>query len=186
MADLVLTPHFKLSELAGCHHAALAARQDELARNPGILSALQCLAILLEVVRAQWGKPLVVSPGFRYAEQIDGKWYGYDVRAQGKVQGSRSYRPKSQHTKGEAADFDIPGVKHDEIFEWLADECGHPFGQVINETRGRSRWIHLSIPGARASGAPIEGECLSYVYGRDPAYRHERDRLIACRRWSTP
>jgi zinc D-Ala-D-Ala carboxypeptidase len=179
------TPNFTFEELTACPHGgAMAARQTALAKHPDTLAAIQCLAILLQHVRSHFGAPITVQPGYRYAEEIEGKWYGYDVRAQGKAQGSTGYRPKSQHTRGEAADFDVQGVRHDEVFRWIADECMHPFGQVINETRGSSRWIHLSIPGTAYSGRWIEGECLSFVAHRDPRYRHERDKMIARRRWT--
>ena len=170
MIDLGL-PHFTFEELTHCPHGgAMAARQTALAQHPETLASIQCLGILLQFVRDHFDAPITVQPGYRYAERINGAWYGYDVRAQGKAQGSTSYRPRSQHTRGEAADFDVSGVAHDDVYNWIADECGHPFGQVINETRGASRWIHLSIPGVRADGRRIEGECLSFVAHRQPRY----------------
>ena len=96
---------------------------------------------ILQPIRDRWGA-LKITSGFR----------SYAVNsAAGGV-------PTSQHCFGEAADFvplePIPGFKMehvidamiDEIFVWIVRESGLKFGQCINEHRGASHWIHVSLP----------------------------------------
>jgi len=63
----------------------------------------------------------------------------------------------SQHLKFEAADFYIPGVELESIFEWVHDSSDIRFGQMILEgvSRGRPTWIHISL------GAPWRSESRS-------------------------
>ena len=185
MPDLGV-PNFTFDELTLCKHGGrMQARARALAQEPATLAALTCLAILLQHIRDQLDAPIVVYPAFRYAVEVDGKWYGHDVSAQGRSQGSTTYRPKSQHTRGEAADCRVPGRDLDDVWTWIADECCHPFGQVINERRGGSHWLHVSIPGTSIlDGRWIEGECTSYVHGRDPEYITERNAADVRSRWS--
>ena len=60
----------------------------------------------------------------------------------GGVQGAKP----SDHTRGMAADIEIPGVPNHELAEWIAANL--PFTQVILEfyTRGvpDSGWVHVS------------------------------------------
>ena len=179
-------PNFTFDELTKCSRGgAMAARNRALAKAPEKLASGQCLALLLQVLRDHVESPVDVVCALRYAEQIDGLWYGYDVAVQGDAQGSKSYYPKSQHTRFQAADVHCHGHDLDDVWAWLADECGHPFGQVINERRGGAHWLHVSIPGTSLiDGRWIEGECLSYVHGRKPAFRYERDIAAVRARWT--
>jgi hypothetical protein len=53
--------------------------------------------------------------------------------------------PKSQHKKGEAADFRVPGANLLVVFGWCKSNL--TFGQVIyEEPEGREPWIHISLP----------------------------------------
>ena len=53
---------------------------------------------------------------------------------------------KSQHTKGEAADIEIPGVSNKELAEYIRDNLG--FDQLIlefyNGVDPQSGWVHVS------------------------------------------
>lgn len=84
---------------------------------------------LLEPVRAWWGKPLVITSGFRYAA------------LNAHVGGSKT----SQHMKGQAADFWIPDLKLETVFDRLT-QSPLVWGQAILEPIGPgARWIHLSL-----------------------------------------
>ena len=52
---------------------------------------------------------------------------------------------KSQHTKGEAADFEVAGVSNMVVAKWIADNL--EFDQLILEcyTGGNTGWVHCSI-----------------------------------------
>jgi len=50
---------------------------------------------------------------------------------------------------GQAADFEVKGVSIDDAFNWLWKKSGIPFGQLIDERRSGSRWIHASTGGKR-------------------------------------
>lgn len=70
----------------------------------------------------------------------------------------------SQHTKGQACDIEIPGMKTIDLAQWVVDKL--EFDQVIcecyNKAKGpNSGWVHVSLlpPGGRN-----RGEVLSYVW----------------------
>jgi hypothetical protein len=82
----------------------------------------------------------------------------------------RPWTSKSQHTKGEACDIEIPGFSNMELARWVADSL--EFDQVIlechNPAKGaNSGWVHVSLkaPGGRQNRRKL----LSYVM--DPARR---------------
>ncbi len=74
------------------------------------------------------------------------------------------WKSKSQHTKGEACDVEVPGLPNMELARWVAEFL--EFDQVIlechNAAKGaNSGWVHVSLklPG----GARNRGKLLSYV-----------------------
>lgn len=85
---------------------------------------------LLEPIRAHFGKPIVISSGFRSPALCIA------------IGSSRN----SQHAKGEAADWEIEGISNFEVAEWIRDNA--TFDQLILECyrRGQpnSGWIHTS------------------------------------------
>lgn len=91
---------------------------------------LRLVAFALEVVRAHWNKPILISSAYR-SEAVN--------KAVGGV-------ANSDHRLGLAVDFTIPGVPVEEVFKWIRDSSGLPFQQLIDEKRGNTRWIHLSFP----------------------------------------
>ena len=52
---------------------------------------------------------------------------------------------KSQHAKGEAADFEVPNVSNMELAKWIVSNLD--FDQLILEyyTGGNTGWVHCSI-----------------------------------------
>lgn len=85
---------------------------------------------VLEPVRENYGKPVMISSGYR-SEELN--------RA---LMGSRS----SQHIRGQAADFEIPGLSNLTICRWMERRLN--YDQLILEfyTPGdpASGWVHVS------------------------------------------
>jgi zinc D-Ala-D-Ala carboxypeptidase len=124
-----LTKNFTLSEMTKSE-TALRHGMDNTPPQE-IVNNLQALAVhVLQPVRDHYGKGVKVNSGYRSP----------DVNA--KVGGSRT----SDHTRGMAADIEIPGVPNAELAEWIRGNL--PFTQLILEfyTRGvpDSGWVHVS------------------------------------------
>jgi hypothetical protein len=84
---------------------------------------------ILQPVRDRWGR-IKVNSGYRSAE----------VNAA--VGGSL----RSQHLHGEAADIVPLDADIYEVFQWIRDESGIDYGQLILEKKGGAYWIHISLP----------------------------------------
>lgn len=58
----------------------------------------------------------------------------------------KAYYSKKQHPKGNAVDFEVPGVPNDEVFEWCKNNL--KFDQLIREFAKPgipdSGWVHIS------------------------------------------
>ena len=81
---------------------------------------------VLDPVRESWGKPIIVTSGFRCKAVNE------------KVGGSKN----SQHTFGYAVDIDIGTPEQNkELFEFIIEK-GYYFDQLIDENN--FSWIHLS------------------------------------------
>ena len=81
---------------------------------------------VLDPIRESWGKPIIVTSGFRCKDVND------------KVGGSKN----SQHTFGYAVDLDIGTPEQNkELFEFIIEK-GYYFDQLIDENN--FSWIHLS------------------------------------------
>jgi hypothetical protein len=123
-----LSPHFTFEELTRTSQTALQATNR--AEAQAFLPALRELAALLEVIRAHFGRPVKINSGFR----------GPSVNA-----GTPGSSKTSQHTKGEAADIEIPGVDDAELHRWIVMESGLRYGQCILERPPGRSWVHLSL-----------------------------------------
>jgi hypothetical protein len=99
----------------------------EFDNTPNVLQInnLQRLAEFLEEVRSLLGKPIIIDSGFRSP----------DVN---QAVGSTSV---SQHLRGCAADFRVPGMTPAEVVEAIHGS-DLPFDQLILELT----WTHISIP----------------------------------------
>ena len=86
---------------------------------------------ILEPIRAHFNLPVIISSGYRSVELCE-------------LIGSSS---KSQHTKGQAADFEIFGIPNKEVADWIVDNID--FDQCIlefwNENEPNSGWVHCSF-----------------------------------------
>jgi len=141
MTDFNLSGNFTFFELTATSDGELL----EINRAAGInfIAALCALcADILEKIYEMYGVKPKVTSAFRCAELND------------KVGGS----DLSQHLKGEAADFVIPGVQCEEVFEKIKNS-GLVYGQLILERAGGKKWVHVSL-GAPYRAADICGQAL--------------------------
>ena len=127
-----LTANFSLHELT---KSDIALRHD-LDNSPGAAEteALRLLCEkVLQPVRDHFGKGVKVNSGFRSLAVN---------AAAGGVQGAKP----SDHTRGMAADIEIPGVANAELAQWIMDNLDYT--QLILEfyTPGipDSGWCHIS------------------------------------------
>lgn len=149
-----LSPHFTLRELT-----RTSVRLDNTP-PPERIRRLRLLAWgVLEPVRAHFGRPVLVTSGYRSPE----------VNAA--VRGA----PTSQHMQCEAVDFEVPGVANAEVAAWVRanlvyDQC---ILEGARSTDPAAGWVHVSLnmdggnrlqglvidqpgPGAVARPAPVE------------------------------
>ena len=124
-----LSPHFALSEFVSSQTAA--RRGIDNTPPPEVIERLTALCEnVLEPVRAHFGRPVVISSGYR-------------CPALNRAVGGAA---SSQHVKGEAADFEIPGISNVEVARWMERKLN--YDQLILEfyTPGQpnSGWVHAS------------------------------------------
>jgi hypothetical protein len=87
---------------------------------------------ILEPTRAKFGKPITITSGYRSEALCE-------------AIGSKK---TSQHTKGEACDFEIAGVSNLQVALWIENNC--TFDQLILEywkddvKDPNQGWIHVS------------------------------------------
>ena len=139
-----LSEHFTLRELVKSQTAArmgidntpdsfALAYLDRLCRN------------ILEPVREHYGVAFSSSSGYRSPELCEA------------IGSSR----KSQHAKGQAADFEVPGIDNLALAEWVKENL--KFDQLILECympgNPNSGWVHCSIADT------LRGETLTYTKG---------------------
>jgi hypothetical protein len=127
-----LTKNFSLAEMVKSE----TALRHGMENNPGpdeLNNLLNLCANVLQPIRDHYQKGVKVNSGYRSP----------DVNA--KVGGSRT----SDHTRGMAADIEIPGVANADLASYIRDNL--QFTQLILEfyTPGvpDSGWVHVSYDG---------------------------------------
>ena len=124
-----LTKNFTLEEMIKSE-TALRHDMDNTPGEKEIGNLKLLCEKVLQPVRDHFGKGVKVNSGFRHP----------DVNA--KVGGSRT----SDHTRGQAADIEIPGVPNAELAEWIKDNLD--YRQLILEYYQigvpDSGWVHVS------------------------------------------
>tara|TARA_R110002020_G_scaffold209000_1_gene414876 strand:- start:224 stop:715 length:492 start_codon:yes stop_codon:yes gene_type:complete len=126
-----LSKHFKLKEFT---RSQIAARNGlKNLPSAGDVKNLENLCYeILELVRAKFEKPIMINSGFRSLE-VNRKLGSSD---------------SSQHTKGQAVDFEIAGIPNIKVAYWVQANCD--FDQLIlefyNPESGdeNAGWIHVS------------------------------------------
>lgn len=130
-----LTDHFTLDELTVSQEAARSGLSNK--PNAEQVERLRALCeSVLEPLRLRVKRPVIVTSGFR-SPSINRRIGG---------------APRSQHTRGEAADIIVPGLNPAEVVE-IIRAMRLPFDQVIEEFG----WVHVSH--SRANGN--RGEVLA-------------------------
>jgi zinc D-Ala-D-Ala carboxypeptidase len=124
-----LTKNFSLHELTKSETAARRG-MDNIPGEAEIANLTTLAGKVLQPIRDHFGRGVHVNSGFRHP----------DVNAA--VGGSRT----SDHTRGMAADIEIPGVANADLAEWIKNNM--EFTQLILEfyTPGipDSGWVHVS------------------------------------------
>jgi len=124
-----ITSHFTLAEMTRTNHRSLAEANRTNAEAH--LQPLTLVCTMLERIRAHFGRAVIIHSGYRSSA------------LNAEIGGSRT----SQHVKGEAADFHVSGVDLREVFDWIRNESGLEWGQLILEgnVKGMPSWIHMSL-----------------------------------------
>jgi len=134
-----LSPHFTLEEMVKSQTALRMGLDNS--PGPDQLEALVSLCeFALEPIRNHYERPVIVSSGFR-------------ALAVNKAIGSKD---KSQHTKGQAADIESPGLDNLELYYWIAENLD--FDQLILEYYSgepSSGWVHVSYVGSENRGQTL-------------------------------
>ena len=128
-----LSENFSLQELLKSQ-TALRKGIDNKPTDPSVITNLQVLCEkVLQPVRDHFARPVVINSGYRCPKL-------------NKAIGSSS---KSQHTTGQAADIEIPGLSNKELAEYIEEHL--PFDQLIlefyNGVDPNSGWVHVSYVG---------------------------------------
>ena len=124
-----LSENFSLKELTKSQTAVRKGINNE----PGtaeIENLIHLAESVLQPVREHFGKPVMISSGYRSPALCE-------------AIGSST---KSQHARGEAADFEIAGVDNKELATWISKNT--TFDQLIlefyDEGDPNSGWVHCS------------------------------------------
>ena len=137
-----LSEHFSLQELT----KSSTAERRGIANEPddeAVENLIMVCETILEPVREHYGIPFIPNSGFRCLEL-------------NRAIGSSD---RSQHTTGEAVDFEVPSISNKEVALWVKENC--KFDQLIlefyKEGDPASGWVHCSyvIEGENRKSARI-------------------------------
>jgi len=125
-----LSENFTLSEMTKSQ-TAIRKNIDNTPTDEHVENLKHVAETLLQPIRDHFGKPVTVSSGYRSVDLCE-------------AIGSSS---RSQHAKGEAADFEIGGIDNKELGLWIQDNI--EYDQLIlefyNDGDPNSGWIHCSM-----------------------------------------
>ena len=143
-----LSKNFTLSELTKSQTAVRKNIKNEPS-TAHVENLIHLAETVLQPVRDHFGKPVVISSGYRSPELCE-------------AIGSSS---KSQHARGEAADFEIMGVDNMQLAMWINKNTD--FDQLILEFYEpgdpNSGWVHCSAVKEGSRGQVLKA---SKVEGR--------------------
>ena len=125
---MMLSANFSLEELT----KSQTAERQSIPNNPdedGIYYLRMVAEKILQPVRNRYGIPFTVSSGFRSADLC-------------LAIGSKA---TSQHTKGQAVDFEVPGISNMDLAYFIKTTLD--FDQLILECYrgGNTGWVHCSV-----------------------------------------
>ena len=125
-----LSKHFKLEEFEKSMTATRMGIKNK-AGSGEIKNLTDVCYGILEKVRVKYDKPVIVTSGYRSPELCE-------------AIGSKS---TSQHTKGEAVDFEVIGVANIQVAYFIEANCD--FDQLILEyycpDDDQKGWVHCSF-----------------------------------------
>ena len=125
-----LSKHFTLEEFEKSQTATRKGISNK-AGSGEINSLTDVCYNILEPVRAKFEKPVIITSGYRSPELCE-------------AIGSKA---TSQHTKGEAVDFEIAGISNLQVALWIQNNTD--FDQLILEFwkdgEPNSGWVHCSF-----------------------------------------
>ena len=136
---MYLSTNFSLEEMC----KSSTALRKNINNSPNDLQVQSMTALcenILQPIRDEFG-PFIVSSGFRSVALCE-------------AIGSKA---TSQHAKGQAADFEVPGVDNYELALWI--DTNLSYDQLILEyySGGNSGWIHCSyVPNGRKQKLTID------------------------------
>ena len=142
-----LSANFSLAEMTKSQTATRRGIRNEPSTEH-VENLIHLAETVLQPVRDHFGKPVAISSGYRSPALCE-------------AIGSSA---KSQHAKGEAADFEIPGVDNMQLAMWISKNT--EFDQLIlefyKEGDPNSGWVHCSAvkEGSRAQvlkASKVEG-----------------------------
>ena len=143
-----LSKNFTLSELSKSQTAVRKNIKNEPS-TAHVENLIHLAETVLQPIRDHFGKPVVISSGYRSPELCE-------------AIGSSS---KSQHARGEAADFEIMGVDNMQLAMWINKNTD--FDQLILEFYEpgdpNSGWVHCSAVKEGSRGQVLKA---SKVEGR--------------------
>lgn len=124
---MMLCQNFSLQEMIKSQTAERKGI-DNVPNDQQVEELVKVCVNILQPVRDHYGIPFTVSSGFRSPELCIA--VGSNI--------------KSQHAKGQAADFEVPTVSNMELAEFIRDNL--QFDQLILECYqgGNTGWIHCS------------------------------------------
>ncbi len=124
---MMLSKNFSLQEMVKSQTAERKGI-DNVPNDQQVEELVKVCVNILQPVRDHYGIPFTVSSGFRSPELCI-------------AVGSNM---KSQHAKGQAADFEVPGISNMELAEFIRDNL--EFDQLILECYqgGNTGWVHCS------------------------------------------
>ena len=138
-----LSNNFTLAELTKSQTATRKGIHNEPSTEH-VENLIHLAKTILQPVREHFGKPVMISSGYRSPALCE-------------AIGSSA---KSQHAKGEAADFEIHGVDNKELATWIAANCD--FDQLIlefyEEGDPNSGWVHCSSSMERSRKQMLKAE----------------------------
>ena len=143
-----LSKNFSLAELTKSQTATRKGIDNEPSTEH-VENLIHLAETVLQPIRDEFGRPVVISSGYRSPELCE-------------AIGSSA---KSQHAKGEAADFEVPGMDNMQLAMWISRNT--KFDQLILEFYEpgdpNSGWVHCSAvkEGSRAQvlkATKVEGK----------------------------
>jgi zinc D-Ala-D-Ala carboxypeptidase len=127
LQNIRLSKNFTLDEFV-----VTATGLENIPGETEIENLRQLVEKILQPLRDAVGKPVVISSGYR------------SLSVNTAIGGAGT----SQHLKGQAADFTIPGMTNEEIIARIR-ALRLPYDQVIDELKAGKRWIHVSYNPSR-------------------------------------